>query len=174
MSSTSSTLGATSSGTVSGSNSDSSSSIKSDLQLGGVRKKNGHKENCKCPICINMMHDKKKTGFTDAMQKNKSSKNGHKANCNCPICKNMRKSEGKKKGGDGDGVTTTDGMSMTTTGMDVSDMDEQDASPSSMPSSMPSSGSLTATMGGKKTRKSRKSRKSRKTRKSRKSRKGRK
>ena len=25
---------------------------------GGIRKKNGHKANCKCPICVNMKHAK--------------------------------------------------------------------------------------------------------------------
>jgi hypothetical protein len=52
---------------------------KNDSGLtGGKRgkKSNGHKANCKCPIC-------KKS-------------NGHKANCNCPICKNMKKKGGQE------------------------------------------------------------------------------
>ncbi len=92
---------------MSTSNSNSTLSKIPTAQLGGgVRKKNGHKENCGCPICKNMKHDKKKGGYTDVMEERGSStqvaggkkKNGHKAACKCPICKNMKK--GGKRGGD--------------------------------------------------------------------------
>jgi hypothetical protein len=86
------------------------SSTKPQVQLGGVRKKNGHKENCKCPICKNMMFDKKKGGFTDTTTSSQSAGkrkgNGHKANCKCPICKNMKKRRG---GGDiEEGITESE------------------------------------------------------------------
>ena len=83
-------------------------------QMGGKRRKNGHKYSCKCPICINMKHAKR-GGDNDNLAKDieeqessigsqiagrKKKSNGHKKNCGCPICKNMR-----KKGGDEDKET---------------------------------------------------------------------
>ena len=81
-----------------------------NTQMGGKRRRNGHKYSCKCPICINMKHakrggdndeldkeleeDKSNMGSQIAGQKKKS--NGHKKKCGCPICQNML----KKKGGD--------------------------------------------------------------------------
>ena len=36
------------------------------VQLGGsIKKKNGHKENCKCPICVNMKFAKGGAGLID-------------------------------------------------------------------------------------------------------------
>jgi clumping factor A len=83
------------------------------------RKSNGHKANCKCPICKNMKmkkggaadddssdsdsdsssnsdssSDSDSDTTTDAAMgggKKKRKGNGHKANCKCPICKNMKK-----------------------------------------------------------------------------------
>jgi hypothetical protein len=101
------------------SSSSSLSNITPTAQLGGARKKNGHKAACKCPICQNMMHSKKGGSYlnnnstsnnyskvighkaldtTNVVKKGGKRKgNGHKPNCGCPICKNMRKSRG---GGD--------------------------------------------------------------------------
>ena len=66
-------------------------------QLGGRRKKgNGHKANCKCPICKNM-----KRGGEDPMIENGleggGKKNGHKSNCMCPICINMKYAKSSKR-----------------------------------------------------------------------------
>jgi len=92
--------------------SDNSISIDSgenlvQTQMGGKKRRNGHKYSCKCPICINMKHAKRggdndeladysedeEVGSQIAGRKKK--RNGHKPSCRCPICKNMR-----KKGGD--------------------------------------------------------------------------
>ena len=78
-------------------------------QGGGIKKKNGHKETCLCPICKNIKHAKGGAGYevksvTKTLKGGKRKSNGHKANCGCPICKNMKKSSksvtlkgGKKK-----------------------------------------------------------------------------
>ena len=84
-------------------------SCQSAQSGGGVRKSNGHKEDCKCPICINIKHAKGGAGYdvddnenndieTVSPAKNSGAKksNGHKANCGCPICKNMKKNSGSK------------------------------------------------------------------------------
>lgn len=86
-------------------------------QLGGKKKSNGHKANCMCPICKNMMKKmKSKRGGGDEemaveepmmeeemkMEGGKKKSNGHKANCKCPICKNMMKKKTIKRGGEGD------------------------------------------------------------------------
>ena len=72
------------------------------------RKSNGHKANCKCPICKNMKmkrggalddpsdsdSDSSSDSDSDAAiggGKKKRKGNGHKATCKCPICKNMKK-----------------------------------------------------------------------------------
>ena len=75
-------------------------------QLGGARRRNGHKANCTCHICENMKNKAKRGGYQEdaeklAMKMNGGSKkkNGHKMNCTCPICKNMKNA---KRGGDGD------------------------------------------------------------------------
>ena len=54
------------------------------------KKKNGHKPDCTCPICMNMKHSKH-------IEKS-AKKNGHKPDCTCPICMNMKHS---KRGGSG-------------------------------------------------------------------------
>ena len=73
-------------------------------QLGGAKRKNGHKANCSCHICENMKNKAKRGGYEEDAEKEKiklmggsKKKNGHKPNCACPICKNMKNS---KKGGD--------------------------------------------------------------------------
>jgi hypothetical protein len=80
-----------------------------EVQMGGKRRKNGHKYSCKCPICINMKHAKR-GGDNDELAEDleeqqpnmgsqvagrKKKGNGHKPTCGCPICKNMRKKGGK-------------------------------------------------------------------------------
>lgn len=72
-------------------------------QLGGAKRKNGHKANCCCHICENMKNKAKRGGYQDDIEKQEmklmggsKKKNGHKANCDCPICKNMKNA---KKGG---------------------------------------------------------------------------
>jgi hypothetical protein len=73
-------------------------------QLGGAKRKNGHKANCSCHICENMKNKAKRGGYEEDAEKEQiklmggsKKKNGHKPNCACPICKNMKNS---KKGGD--------------------------------------------------------------------------
>jgi hypothetical protein len=72
-------------------------------QLGGAKRKNGHKATCSCHICENMKNKEKRGGYQEDAEKEKlklmggsKKKNGHKPNCGCPICKNMKNS---KKGG---------------------------------------------------------------------------
>ena len=72
-------------------------------QLGGAKRKNGHKADCSCHICENMKNKAKRGGYEEDAEKNKlklmggsKKKNGHKPNCSCPICKNMKNA---KKGG---------------------------------------------------------------------------
>ena len=76
----------------------------STAQLGGAKRKNGHKANCSCHICENMKNKAKRGGYEEDAEKEQlklmggsKKKNGHKPNCGCPICKNMKNS---KKGGD--------------------------------------------------------------------------
>ena len=72
-------------------------------QLGGAKRKNGHKASCCCHICENMKNKAKRGGYEEDAEKNQlklmggsKKKNGHKPNCSCPICKNMKHA---KKGG---------------------------------------------------------------------------
>ena len=72
-------------------------------QLGGAKRKNGHKAICSCHICENMKNKEKRGGYKEDAEKEKlklmggsKKKNGHKPDCGCPICKNMKSS---KKGG---------------------------------------------------------------------------
>lgn len=73
-------------------------------KLGVAKRKNGHKSNCSCHICENIMKKAKRGGYEEDAEKEmlkkmggSKKKNGHKPNCDCPICKNMRNA--KKKGG---------------------------------------------------------------------------
>ena len=88
---------------------------------GGIKKSNGHKDSCECPICVNIKHAKGGAGYDiedEAKPVSQSSgakkSNGHKAKCGCPICKNMKKhsaknvtmkSKGGKKKGNGHKAT---------------------------------------------------------------------
>jgi len=76
-------------------------------QLGGAKRKNGHKSNCTCHICENMKNKAKRGGYEEDVEKEKlkkmggsKKKNGHKPNCGCPICKNMKNAKKGKGGGD--------------------------------------------------------------------------
>ncbi len=82
-------------------------STSPEAQLGGARRKNGHKTNCTCHICENMKNKAKRGGYEEDMEKEQlkkmggsKKKNGHKPDCGCPICKNMK--HAKKRGGDND------------------------------------------------------------------------
>jgi hypothetical protein len=73
------------------------------VQLGGAKRKNGHKANCSCHICENMKNKAKRGGYEEDAKKKQiklmggsKKKNGHKPDCDCPICKNMKNA---KKGG---------------------------------------------------------------------------
>jgi hypothetical protein len=76
-------------------------------KLGGAKRKNGHKSNCTCHICENMMKKAKRGGYEEDAEKEmlkkmggSKKKNGHKPDCMCPICKNMRNAKKTmKKGG---------------------------------------------------------------------------
>ena len=75
-------------------------------QLGGAKRKNGHKAFCSCHICENMKNKEKRGGYQEDAEKEKlkliggpKKKNGHKPDCECPICKNMKNSKKGKKGG---------------------------------------------------------------------------
>ena len=77
-------------------------------KLGGAKRKNGHKSNCSCHICENMMKKAKRGGYEEDAEKEmlkkmggSKKKNGHKPDCACPICKNMK--HANKKGGEGEG-----------------------------------------------------------------------
>ncbi len=84
-------------------------STSPEAQLGGARRKNGHKTNCTCHICENMKNKAKRGGYEEDMEKEQlkkmggsKKKNGHKPDCGCPICNNMR--HAKKRGGDNNEV----------------------------------------------------------------------
>ena len=73
-------------------------------QLGGAKRKNGHKANCSCHICENIKNKAKRGGYEEDAEKEQlklmggsKKKNGHKPSCGCPICKNMKNA---KKGGE--------------------------------------------------------------------------
>jgi hypothetical protein len=75
-------------------------------KLGGAKRKNGHKSNCTCHICENMMKKAKRGGYEEDAEKEmlkkmggSKKKNGHKPNCSCPICKNMKNSKKTMKNG---------------------------------------------------------------------------
>lgn len=89
--------------------------------VGGGKRSNGHKADCGCPICKNMMKEKSggnkylalKTNSTGTSSVVKGGSkiqalepasigggkksNGHKAMCKCPICVNMKHQQASKK-----------------------------------------------------------------------------
>ena len=175
----------------------SDTEVDNTMAVGGGKKSNGHKMDCKCPICKNMMYKdlKKKsknksggqaetTSVTDDVsvggKKNSSKKsNGHKMECKCPICKNMMKKGGQQP----DPKDDTDSKTMTnddSTSSIVSSSDSHDSSSLIGQEDKASAiGNIPSGRGGKRrTKRARKSNnkkgKSKKTRKSRKSRKSKK
>jgi hypothetical protein len=178
--------------------SDSLTSMPKAQLGGGVRKKNGHKETCKCPICMNMKHDKKKGGYavedeedTDSVSSKSMSKqtagkqtagkqtaskkkgNGHKANCGCPICMNMKKKG--KKGGERD-IENQEEESSSFVDLEKGKVTEE-ATPDEYDraekgENIPPVSESETPQGDEKVGGKRKTRKARKSRKSRKSRKG--
>jgi len=70
------------------------------IKLG--KEKNGHKPDCNCVICKNMMNKAKRGGYEDdekKMHEKRSGlikKNGHRKDCKCIICKNMTHNKNKK------------------------------------------------------------------------------
>jgi hypothetical protein len=100
-------------------------SISPEAQLGGARRKNGHKSNCTCHICENMKNKAKRGGYKEDMEKEhlkkmggSKKKNGHKPDCGCPICKNMKNKA--KKGKRGGNLTRSNSDS------DVMDVEESE------------------------------------------------
>ena len=86
-------------------------------QLGGAKRKNGHKSNCSCHICENMKNKAKRGGYKEDEEKaqlkkmgGSKKKNGHKPDCKCPICKNMKNKKNKthKRGGADDTDSDSD------------------------------------------------------------------
>ena len=72
-------------------------------QLGGAKRKNGHKSTCSCHICENIKNKAKRGGYQEDLEKEKlkrmggsKKKNGHKPDCECPICKNMKNAKTMK------------------------------------------------------------------------------
>jgi len=56
-------------------------SNNSDKQIGGIKKKNGHKMECNCPICINIKHAKGGAGY-DVVDYESNKKGGKKTKKN--------------------------------------------------------------------------------------------
>ena len=68
------------------------------LNVGGAKRKNGHKATCECHICENIMNKAKRGDYKPKVASGKV--NGHKAECRCPICKNMMAKKGRSGGSD--------------------------------------------------------------------------
>jgi hypothetical protein len=72
----------------------------SQITSGGKKKSNGHKANCKCPICKNMKMKKGGSMQQELRPANfvgGKKANGHKSTCKCPICVNMKHQKASKK-----------------------------------------------------------------------------
>jgi rubredoxin len=74
--------------------------------VGGAKRKNGHKATCGCHICENIMNKAKRGDYKPKVASGKV--NGHKAECRCPICKNMMAKKGKRGGSEGDTPSSDD------------------------------------------------------------------
>ena len=72
------------------------------VNVGGAKRKNGHKATCGCHICENIMNKAKRGDYKPKVASGKV--NGHKTECRCPICKNMmaKKMKAKRGGAEGD------------------------------------------------------------------------
>ena len=137
------------------------SSSDNDISVGG-KKSNGHKMDCKCPICKNMM--KKKGGQPDPKDESDSDSDSKEK----PKDTNI---DDAKTKGEVDASKKEDSDSM--------DSDSMDSNGEATPThTRPNEANIPSERGGrrrtKKVRKSRKSKKSKKSRKSRKTRKSRK
>jgi hypothetical protein len=62
--------------------------------INSAKNMNGHKYNCKCVICKNILRKALNKGYIKEGPSNK--KNGHKHSCKCPICKNINNQKSKK------------------------------------------------------------------------------
>jgi hypothetical protein len=74
----------------------------SKAKLSHGKRSNGHKSDCSCHICENMIKKAQRGGYEEDAEKEKikkmggpKKKNGHKPDCDCPICKNMKQSSKK-------------------------------------------------------------------------------
>jgi hypothetical protein len=76
------------------------------VNVGGAKRKNGHKATCGCHICENIMNKAKRGDYKPKVASGKV--NGHKTECRCPICKNMmaKKVKAKRGGSDNEGEST--------------------------------------------------------------------
>ena len=161
-----------------------------DAGMGGKKKKksNGHKKNCKCPICKNMKM--KKGGAPDDSDssdsdsssdgdsssdsdsdttmgggKKKRKGNGHKAACKCPICKNMKKGGVKSPYAKEDPDNTTKPTWMTDRELEAAEKGETGLGKENIQPQQTTSTSTKAKIDVGGSRRRRKTRKSRKTRK---------
>ena len=76
------------------------------VNVGGAKRKNGHKATCGCHICENIMNKAKRGDYKPKVASGKV--NGHKTECRCPICKNMMAKKMKAKRG---GASANEGES---------------------------------------------------------------
>ena len=76
------------------------------VNVGGAKRKNGHKATCGCHICENIMNKAKRGDYKPMVASGKV--NGHKAECRCPICKNMMAKKGKRGGSEGNTPSSDD------------------------------------------------------------------
>ena len=73
--------------------------LETVANVGGAKRKNGHKATCGCHICENIMNKAKRGDYKPKVASGKV--NGHKVECRCPICKNMMAKKGKRGGSEG-------------------------------------------------------------------------
>jgi rubredoxin len=77
------------------------------VNVGGAKRKNGHKATCGCHICENIMNKAKRGDYKPKVASGKV--NGHKVECRCPICKNMMAKK-MKRGGSDDKSSSSDNV----------------------------------------------------------------
>jgi hypothetical protein len=78
------------------------------VNVGGAKRKNGHKATCGCHICENIMNKAKRGDYKPKVASGKV--NGHKTECRCPICKNMMAKKMKAKRGGSEGESSPDSL----------------------------------------------------------------
>ena len=76
--------------------------------VGGAKRKNGHKATCGCHICENIMNKAKRGDYKPKVASGKV--NGHKTECRCPICKNMMAKKMKAKNGGAERESSPDSL----------------------------------------------------------------